>query len=53
MTRMKVAVFKLTFIVLTLAFATAKHEAVASKPSSSAAAMNVLSKCPQSKYLVR
>ena len=34
MTRMKVAVFKLTFIVLTLAFATAKHEAVASKPSS-------------------
>ena len=46
MTRMKVVVFKLVFAVLTLAFANAKYEAVASKPSSSAAAMNVLSKCP-------
>ena len=53
MTRMKVVVFKLVFVVLTLAFATAKHEAVTSKPSSSGVAMNVLSKCPQSKCLVR
>ena len=39
---MKVAVFKLVFIVLTLAFAAAKREAVASKASSTAAPMNVL-----------
>ena len=53
MTRMKIAVFKLLFIVFTLAFQLERHKALASKASSNEAAMNILSKCPQSKCLVR
>ena len=53
MTRMKIAVFKLLFIVFTLAFQLERHKALASKASSNEAAMNILWKCPQSKCLVR
>ena len=53
MTRMKIAVFKLLFIVFTLAFQLERHMALASKASSNEAAMNILWKCPQSKCLVR
>lgn len=53
MTRMKIAVFKLLFIVFTLAFQLERHKALASKAPSNEAAMNILSKCPQSKCLVR
>ena len=50
---MKVASFKIVFIILALNAFLPKQVALGSKASSTSAAMSILSRCPQSKCLVR